>query len=122
MDGQLMNVFVLAHPEHGIGSDQCRAGEGMFACTPRKTHSGSGDVGSCWGDIYFTTLLGSVLDISVYIGLEYKIARARHWTELCQCDVNSMRELLLVSLQQYFQMNQVSASCHIRKEQVKIQY
>lgn len=40
----LMNVLVLASPQHGIGSDQCRAGQGRLVCTSGKTGSGSGDV------------------------------------------------------------------------------
>lgn len=35
---------VLVHPQHRMGSDHCRAGQGKLVCVPRKTGSASGYV------------------------------------------------------------------------------
>lgn len=42
---------MLIHPQHGIGSDHCRAGQGKLVCIPRKTGSASGDVSGVFGGI-----------------------------------------------------------------------
>lgn len=44
---------VLVHPQHGIGGDKCRAGQGKFVYIPRKTGSARGDVSGVVGGYTF---------------------------------------------------------------------